>query len=46
MEDNTKLTRNILRLPDSDSTQLILCVSDFELHLSCELRVLYFELKL
>jgi hypothetical protein len=28
MEENTKLTRDILRLPDSDSTQLILCVSD------------------
>jgi hypothetical protein len=28
MEENTKLSRNILRLPDSDSTQLILCVSD------------------
>jgi hypothetical protein len=29
MEENTKLSRNILRLSDSDSTQLILCVSDF-----------------
>jgi hypothetical protein len=29
MEENTKLTRNILRLPDSDSTHLILCVSDW-----------------
>jgi hypothetical protein len=28
MEEYTKLTRNILRLPDSDSTHLILCVSD------------------
>jgi hypothetical protein len=28
MEESTKLTRNILRLPDSDSTTLILCVSD------------------
>jgi hypothetical protein len=28
MEENTKLTRNILRLPDFDSTHLILCVSD------------------
>jgi hypothetical protein len=28
MEENTKLTRNILKLLDSDSTQLILCVSD------------------
>jgi hypothetical protein len=28
MKEYTKLTRNILRLPDSDSTQLILCVSD------------------
>jgi hypothetical protein len=28
MEDNTKLSRNILRLLDSDSTHLILCVSD------------------
>jgi hypothetical protein len=28
MEENTKLSRNILRLPDSDSTHLILCVSD------------------
>jgi hypothetical protein len=28
LEENTKLTRNILRLPDSDSTHLILCVSD------------------
>jgi hypothetical protein len=28
MEENTKLTRNILKLPDSDSTHLILCVSD------------------
>jgi hypothetical protein len=27
MEDIHKLTRNILRLPDSDSTHLILCVS-------------------
>jgi hypothetical protein len=28
MEQKTKLSRNILRLPDSDSTHLILCVSD------------------
>jgi hypothetical protein len=28
MEDYTKLSRNILRLPDSVSTQLICCVSD------------------
>jgi hypothetical protein len=28
MKEYTKLTRNILRLPDSDSTQLIICVSD------------------
>jgi hypothetical protein len=28
VEENTKLSRNILRLPDSYSTQLILCVSD------------------
>jgi hypothetical protein len=28
MEEHTKLTRNILRLPDFDSTHLILCVSD------------------
>jgi hypothetical protein len=28
MEENTKLTRNILRLPDSASTHLIDCVSD------------------
>jgi hypothetical protein len=28
MEEYTKLTRNILRLPDFDSTHLILCVSD------------------
>jgi hypothetical protein len=28
MEENTKLIINILRLPDSDSTHLILCVSD------------------
>jgi hypothetical protein len=28
MEKNTKLSRNILRLPDFDSTYLILCVSD------------------
>jgi hypothetical protein len=28
MEQNTKLARNILRLPDSVSTQLICCVSD------------------
>jgi hypothetical protein len=28
MEEDTKLTRNNLRLPDSDSMQLILCVSD------------------
>jgi hypothetical protein len=28
MEEYTKLLRNILRLPDSDSTHLILCVSD------------------
>jgi hypothetical protein len=28
MEEDTKLSRNILRLPDSDSTHLILCVSD------------------
>jgi hypothetical protein len=28
MEEVHKLTRNILRLPDSDSTHLILCVSD------------------
>jgi hypothetical protein len=28
MEEPSKLTRNILRLPDSDSTHLILCVSD------------------
>jgi hypothetical protein len=28
MEENTKLTRNILRLPDSDSTHLILYVCD------------------
>jgi hypothetical protein len=28
MEENTKLSRNILRLPDSDSTHFILCVSD------------------
>jgi hypothetical protein len=28
MEDDTKLSRNILRLPDSDSTHLILCVCD------------------
>jgi hypothetical protein len=42
MEDNTKLSRNILRLPDSDSMLLILCVSD----LSCKLRVLCLELKL
>jgi hypothetical protein len=41
MEEKTKLSRNILRLPDSDSTLLILRFSD----LSCELRVLCFELK-
>jgi hypothetical protein len=28
MEENTKLSRNILRLLDSDSMHLILCVSD------------------
>jgi hypothetical protein len=28
MEENTKLSRKILRLTDSDSTHLILCVSD------------------
>jgi hypothetical protein len=28
MEEDTKLTRNILRFPDSDSMQLILYVSD------------------
>jgi hypothetical protein len=28
MKDDNKLTRNILRLPDSDSTHLILYVSD------------------
>jgi hypothetical protein len=28
MEENTKLSRNILRLPDFDSTHLILCVCD------------------
>jgi hypothetical protein len=28
IEQYTKLSRNILRLPDSDSTHLILCVSD------------------
>jgi hypothetical protein len=28
MEEHTKLTRNILSLPDFDSTLLILCVSD------------------
>jgi hypothetical protein len=28
MEDNTKPSRNILRLPDSDSTLLILSVSE------------------
>jgi hypothetical protein len=28
MEEIHKLTRNILRLPDSDSTHLIICVSD------------------
>jgi hypothetical protein len=28
MEEYTKLSRNILRLPDSDSTHLIQCVSD------------------
>jgi hypothetical protein len=28
MEEYTKLSRNTLRLPDSDSTLLILCVSD------------------
>ena len=28
MEEHTKLSRNILRLPDSDSTHLILCVSN------------------
>jgi hypothetical protein len=28
MEEITELSRNILRLPDSDSTRLILCVSD------------------
>jgi hypothetical protein len=28
MEDNTKLSQNIIRLPDSDSMLLILCVSD------------------
>jgi hypothetical protein len=28
MEENTKLSRKILRFPDSDSTHLILCVSD------------------
>jgi hypothetical protein len=28
MEEYTKLSRNILRLPDSDSTHLILCISD------------------
>jgi hypothetical protein len=28
MEQYTKLTRNILRLPDSASTHLIDCVSD------------------
>jgi hypothetical protein len=28
MEEDTKLLRNILRLPDSESTHLILCVSD------------------
>jgi hypothetical protein len=28
MEEDTKLSQNILRLPDSDSTLLILCVSD------------------
>jgi hypothetical protein len=28
MEEVHKLTRNILRLPDPDSTHLILCVSD------------------
>jgi hypothetical protein len=28
MEETTKLSRNILRLTDSDSTHLILCVND------------------
>jgi hypothetical protein len=28
MEEHTKLTRNILRLLDSESTYLIICVSD------------------
>jgi hypothetical protein len=28
MEEHTKLSRNIIRLPDSDSTHLILCVSN------------------
>jgi hypothetical protein len=28
MEEHTKLSRNILRLLDSDSTHFILCVSD------------------
>jgi hypothetical protein len=28
IEEKTKLSRNILRLPDSDSKHLILCVSD------------------
>jgi hypothetical protein len=28
MEESHKLTRNILRLPDSDSTHSVLCVSD------------------
>jgi hypothetical protein len=28
IEETNKLTRNILRLPDSESMHLILCVSD------------------
>jgi hypothetical protein len=45
MEESPKHSLSILRLQDSNSTHLILCVSDLSSILSCELHVLCFELK-